>query len=84
MSLFICTLYAIALLCCGLGLYNNRFDANLLQRIGLVLFAFWSVWRVTLIYKSGWGYPHEPMIATAIVLFAVGTVTKTLRWRHLT
>lgn len=84
MSFFICILYSLCLGCCLLGLYNNRFNANFLQRVALVMFAFWSTWRIWLVYQNGWGYPHEPLIATALSLFAVGTITKTISWKYKT
>lgn len=81
MSLFVCVLYILSLIGCTFGLYHAKFNANFLQRVALILFAFWFVWRITLVYQHGWGYQHEPLIAMAIAIFTLGTIVKTLRWK---
>ena len=80
MSFFICTIYVLTLVLCTFGMYHNSFNANLLQRIALVLMSFWFVWRISLVFKYGWGYPHEPLIASSMFLFALGSTVKTLKW----
>lgn len=81
MSLLVCTLYILSLIGCTFGMYHNRFNANFLQRLALILLAFWFVWRVSLISQKGWEYPHEILIAIAIAVFTLGTTLKTLRWK---
>lgn len=78
---YICTVYAVVLLACVAGAFNRHYDANLAQRVALSLFALWAAWRIRLVYDNGWGYPHEPMVATALLLYAVGSGFKTIKWR---
>ena len=79
---YIVTLYVVILPIAAWGAFSPRYDANLLQRMALGLYALWGVWRISLIMESGWGFPHEWLVATAMALFAVGTLKKTLEhWR---
>lgn len=73
--LIICYLFLAAV--CFIGQVNGSFNGNLLQQAGLALGVIWCVWRVYLLSVSTWGYPHEPLIATAMGLYALGTVMKT-------
>lgn len=80
---YICTVYAVVLLACAIGAFNRHYDANLLQRLALSMFALWAVWRIRLVYSHSWGYPHEPLVATALLLYAIGSGFKTLKyWRR--
>ena len=83
LAAYICAVYALILLTCVMGAFNPDYDANLLQRIALGMFAIWSVWRIQLVYQFGWGYPHEPMVATALLLYAIGSIMKTVRWKKM-
>ena len=80
-SIYVCAAYVVVLACCVVGAFDRNYDANLLQRLALFLFALWSIWRMQLVYLHGWGYPHEPLVATAMLLYAVGSVHKTFKWR---
>lgn len=64
------------------GAFSCRFDANLAQQVALCMFALWAVWRVSLIMQHGWGFPHEPMVVTALALYAAGTIQKANRYRR--
>lgn len=77
---YVCTAYAVVVLCCVVGAFNRTYDANLAQRIALALFALWSVWRIQLVSQHGWGYPHETMVVSALLLYAVGSASKTLKY----
>lgn len=79
---YVCTAYAIVLGCCVVGAFDKDYDANLMQRTALFLFALWSAWRVQRVYAHGWGYPHETLVVSALLLYAAGSVVKTLRWRR--
>lgn len=81
MSFFICVIYVLTLILCTIGMYHNSFNANFLQRVALVMMAFWFVWRISLVFQHGWGYPHEQLIAMAMLVFAIGSTVKTLKWR---
>ena len=83
-SAYVCAAYVIVLLACVVGAFDRDYDANLLQRLALFIFAMWSAWRIQLVSANGWGYPHEPLVASALLMYAAGSVYKTLKWtlRH--
>jgi len=80
-STYICAAYLLLFAACAAGAFSMNYNANLLQRVALSILAFWSVWRIDLIWDHGWGYPHEPVLATALMLYAIGSFVKTLHWR---
>ena len=45
------------------------------------MFAVWSAWRMGLVWRHGWGYPHEPLVASAMALYALGSAYKTIAYR---
>lgn len=77
---YICLIYTFMLIATAVGAFSRAFDANVVQRVALLMFAVWSAWRVQLILERGWGYPHEPLVATAMGMFAVGTIMKSLHY----
>lgn len=81
-SLYVCTAYAVLLLICTAGAFSRAYAANLAQRVALGMFALWSAWRIELVLRYGWGYPHEPMVASALLLYALGSLFKTWTWRR--
>ena len=34
-----------------------------------------------LVWRHGWGYPHEPLVASAMALYALGSAYKTIVFR---
>lgn len=81
-SAYVCAGYVIVLGCCVVGAFDKDYDANLMQRVALFLFALWSAWRVQIVFTHGWGYPHETLVVSALLLYAAGSVFKTLKWRR--
>jgi hypothetical protein len=79
-SIYVTVAYAVVFSACVAGAFAHSYDANLPQRIAMALFAIWSVWRVQLVVVYGWGYPHETFVATALLLYAVGSAWKTIKW----
>lgn len=77
---YICVVYTFVLIISTVGAFSMAFDANTAQRLGLTMFAVWSAWRIQLIIEHGWAYPHEPLVATAIGVFAAGSLQKSLRY----
>ena len=80
-EVYICALYVYVAVSCVIGAFSRVFCANLLQRLALACLGMWSVWRIQLVIESGWGIPHEPLIATSLGLYALGTMIKTFSWR---
>ena len=78
---FVVLAYAIFFTACAVGAFSRAFQANLAQRLALALFAVWSVWRMGLFWSHGWGYPHEPLVASAMALYALGSAYKTIVFR---
>ena len=83
LSAYICAAYGLIVLTCVMGAFNIDYDANLLQRLALAMVAVWCVWRIQLVYAYQFTYPNEPVVATAIMLYAIGSIMKTLRWKKL-
>lgn len=79
MGWYVCVAYAVFLIVCALGAFSRAYAANLLQRVALLIFAVYAAWRIELIIKFGWGYPHEALVATALLLHAGGSTIKTIR-----
>lgn len=82
-TIYIISAYVLVFVSCLAGSFARTYEANVMQSIALALMAFWSVWRIRLIWEYGWGIPHEPLLATALMCHCVGSVTKTYRyiWR---
>ncbi len=78
---FVVLAYAIFFTACTVGAFSRAFQANLAQRLALALFAVWSAWRMGLVWRHGWGYPHEPLVASAMALYALGSAYKTIVFR---
>ena len=79
---FVVLAYAIFFTACAVGAFSRTYSANLAQRLAMALFAVWSAWRMGLVWRHGWGYPHEPLMASAMALYALGSAYKTIKW-HL-
>lgn len=80
LSYYVCTAYAVLLLVCAAGAFSRAYAANLAQRFALAILAVWSAWRIELVLSNGWGYPHEPVVASALLLYALGSVHKTIKF----
>ena len=78
---FVVLAYAIFFTACTVGAFSRAYSANLVQRLALALFAVWSAWRTGLVWRHGWGYPHEPLVASAMALYALGSAYKTIIFR---
>ena len=78
---FVVLAYAVFLSACTVGAFSRAYSANLAQRLALALFAVWSAWRMGLVWRHGWGYPHEPLVASAMALYALGSAYKTIAYR---
>lgn len=80
-DIYVCAAYVVIFVACIAGAFSSSYDANLAQRLALALLGLWSVWRIELVYQHGWGYPHEAFVATTMLLYAVGSIAKTIKWR---
>ncbi len=78
---FVVLAYAIFFTVCTVGAFSRAFQANLAQRLALALFAVWSAWRMGMVWRHGWGYPHEPLVASAMALYALGSAYTTIIFR---
>lgn len=80
--IYIVGIYVFICIASAVGSLNRDFDANIMQRIAMGLLALWAVWRIILIWDYGWSYPHEPVMVTALGIYAVGTITKMIHYRR--
>ena len=78
---FVVLAYAVFFTACTVGAFSRAYSANLAQRLALAMFAVWSAWRMGLVWRHGWGYPHEPLVASAMALYALGSAYKTIIFR---
>lgn len=78
---YTCAAYSIVLVVCVIGAFDEHYDANLAQRFAMGILSLWVVARVDYIHSYGWML-HEPILATALALYAAGSVAKTLKWRR--
>ena len=77
MTIYLMTIYGFVALMCIAGQFNRPFNGNSFQRLGLAMAAIWSIWRIQMLNNGPWGYPHEPLLATSMGLYAIGTLIKT-------
>ncbi len=78
---FVVLAYAVFFTACTMGAFSRAYSANLAQRLALAMFAVWSAWRMGLVWRHGWGHPHEPLVASAMALYALGSAYKTIIFR---
>lgn len=79
---YICLAYVLVFAACLAGAFSVLYQANFLQRLSIFILAIWSVWRIQLIWEEGWSYPHEPLLATCLALYALGSIVKTIVWKY--
>ena len=79
---YICGAYTIFFVTCLAGAFSTVYNANLIQRLSILMLVIWTVWRAQLVWERGWGYPHEPLLVTALALYAIGSLIKTLAWNQ--
>ena len=77
MIIYLMTTYAFVALMCIAGQFNRSFNGNSFQRLGLAMASIWAIWRIQMLSNGTWGYPHEPLLATSMGLYALGTLIKT-------
>jgi energy-coupling factor transporter transmembrane protein EcfT len=82
MAAYIIAAYLLVFLACVVGSFNHRYEANTMQSLALAMLGFWCVWRIKLVWNFGWGIPHEPLLATALLCHSIGSVTKTMFWKE--
>lgn len=82
MSTYVIITYIGIFVACLAGAFSNAYCANLLQRVALSTLAFWTVWRMGLIYERGYSTEHEAIVGTALALYAIGSLVKTLKFNR--
>ena len=80
-SFYTCAAYSVVLVFCVIGAFDRHYDANLAQRLAMGVLSLWIVARIDYIRDYGWML-HEPLLATGLACYAIGSVVKTLKWRH--
>lgn len=77
MIAYLTILYIFIYISTLLGLLNRTYDSTLLQRLGLAVIGLWCIWRIYMFSYSEYDYPHEPVIATGMAIFSLGSWKKT-------
>lgn len=82
METLVILLLCFVSLSCVAGAFSQCYSGTLLQRIGMALIAFWSMWRVALIIQEGYVHSSMALGAFGMAIFAAGTMIKTWLWRY--
>lgn len=80
MIIYLMTIYGFVALICIARHFNRSFNGNSFQRLGLAMASIWAICRIQMLSNGTWGYPHEPLLATSMVLYAIGTLIKTRQY----
>lgn len=67
--------------CCW-ATFSRRFDANTIQRVAMMILALWCIWRAWLMRDNVIGHYQMAVIATGLLLFAIGTLVKTVKYHR--
>jgi len=82
MIIYTITCLLLFALCCTWATFSRNYDANTIQRISMMILSIWCIWRAWLMRDNVIGHLQMSVIATGLLLFAVGTMVKTFRYRN--
>ena len=80
MSIYLITTYALLAVLCVVGAFSRSFDGDSMQRLGLGVLFFCFAGRAYMLVTMPYGWPHEPGIVTGLLLYASGTIRKTVSY----
>ena len=80
MSVYLIITYALLAGLCIVGAFSRSFDGDSMQRLGLGVLFFCFAGRAYMLITMPYGWPHEPGIATGLLLYASGTIRKTVSY----
>ena len=80
MSVYLIITYALLAVVCIVGAFSRSFDGDSLQRLGLGVLFFCFAGRAYMLMTMPYSGPHEPLIVTGLLLYASGTIRKTVSY----
>ena len=80
MSIYLISVYLILSMTCVFGAFSKQFNGDSMQRLGLGVLFFWFAGRAYMLMTMPYGWPHEPGIVTGLLLYASGTIRKTVKY----
>ena len=80
MSVYLIITYALLAVVCIVGAFSRSFDGDSLQRLGLGVLFFCFAGRAYMLMTMPYSWPHEPLIVTGLLLYASGTIRKTVSY----
>ena len=80
MSIYLIITYALLSVLCIVGAFSRSFDGDSMQRLGLGVLFFCFAGRAYMLITMPYGWPHEPGIVTGLLLYASGTIRKTVSY----
>lgn len=80
MSVYLIITYALLAGLCIVGAFSRSFDGDSMQRLGLGVLFFCFAGRAYMLMTMPYGWPHEPLIVTGLLLYASGTIRKTVSY----
>ena len=80
MSIYLIITYVLLAVLCVVGAFSRPFDGDSMQRLGLGVLFFCFAGRAYMLVTMPYGWPHEPGIVTGLLLYASGTIRKTVSY----
>ena len=80
MTIYLIITYLILASVCIVGVFSRSFDGDSMQRLGLGMLFFCFAGRAYMLMAMPYGWPHEPGIVTGLLLYASGTIRKTVSY----
>lgn len=80
MTIYLIIAYLLLAGTCIMGAFSRAFNGDSMQRLALGVLFFWFAGRAYMLITMPYGWPHEPGIVTGLLLYASGTVKKTVKY----
>lgn len=80
MSVYLIITYMLLSALCIVGAFSRSFDGDSMQRLGLGVLFFFFAGRAYMLMTMPYGWPHEPGIVMGLLLYASGTIRKTVSY----
>ena len=80
MSIYLIITYALLAVLCIVGAFSRAFDGDSMQRLGLGVLFFCFAGRTYMLMTMPYILPHEPLIVMGLLLYASGTIRKTVSY----
>lgn len=79
MNYYLIFIYLVLAAVCVFGSFSRSFNGDTLQRIALGGLFFCFIYRAHMLTYVNYSWPHEPPLITFLLVFASGTIKKTVQ-----